>query len=282
MIRVSVVVTKEGKGKMSRINLLTSKIKIFNVYLKNRRIKQNISNFIDLHRNDILPPKETIILPEVIIPCFNHGKYIETAIKSIPKDIPLTIVNDASTDNTHEILTSIKPYYSFKVITNSQNQNQSGSINRAINESNNNLFIILNADDALVKYWIDTVLNLFNKNENIRLLGGNAIPFSDENLLNMNNILSISLGYIPKPRIFTPSDARFFSHLNAINMTMSGCSFLKSAWLAVDGFWDYQRRVCSYDDRDFQMRVNTLFDIAILDEPSAFYRTNSSLGKAQE
>jgi hypothetical protein len=63
---------------------------------------------------------------------------------------------------------------------------------------------------------------------------------------------------------------------------MSGCSFLKSAWEAVGGFYSFKKRVCSYDDRDFQMRVSALFDVAVIQEPLTFYRINSSTKVAQK
>lgn len=41
----------------------------------------------------------------IIVPCYNSGEYVETALNSIPKreDIEIIIINDGSTDNTKEI-----------------------------------------------------------------------------------------------------------------------------------------------------------------------------------
>jgi hypothetical protein len=61
-------------------------------------------------------------------------------------------------------------------------------------------------------------------------------------------------------------------------MTMSGCSFLKSAWEFVGGFYPLERRVSIHDDRDFQMRVCCFFNIGISNEISALWRSDSSTG----
>ncbi|MFA5804199.1 MAG: hypothetical protein WC879_06115 [Melioribacteraceae bacterium] len=113
------------------------------------------------------------------------------------------------------------------------------------------------------------------------MAGGGSISFREKMTLNFNGLLPNDIGYEPVPRLYGREDALKYRNLNDINMTMSGCAFLKSAWQAVNGLWDFERRVCSYDDRDFQMRVSTLFDVAVVDEPTAFYRINSSLQRAQ-
>jgi len=47
--------------------------------LKNRSIKRNIAAFIDEYGQAQLPPREETFYPEVVIPCYNHGKYLEDA-----------------------------------------------------------------------------------------------------------------------------------------------------------------------------------------------------------
>jgi len=220
-------------------------------------------------------------LPEILVPCFNHGKYLDDAFSSIPQNIPVTIINDASDDDTLHYIDQLKGEHTFKLINNDRHLYQTGCLNKAIYQSKNNFFIVLNADDVLLKYWPSTMLDLFKRYPTIRLAGGNSIPFRDNNILPLNKCLPEILGYSPNPFIVKPECARTYTTLNSINMTMSGCTFLKSCWEAIGGFWEFQNRVCSFDDRDFQMRASALFDIAILDEPSAFYRIYSSQHLAQ-
>lgn len=248
--------------------------------IKDGNIKENIRQFLARIRTP-LPPRESQFRPEVIIPCFNQGHLLGDALASLPDGVPVTVVNDASTDDTADHIDSLFTDYSFKLITNTTNLNQGGSINRAISHSENNLFIMLNADDALTRYAIPTILDILERYPEVRMAGGECCPFDDPAILARNNQLPTRLPYQPEPRIFTPADALSFHHPNDINLTMSSCSFLRSAWIAAEGFWEFDRRVCSFDDRDFQMRVCARTSVAVLKEILAFYRVTSSVGRGR-
>jgi glycosyltransferase involved in cell wall biosynthesis len=54
---------------------------------------------------------------EVIIPCYNQGKYLDEAIGSVAeRGVDITVVNDASTDDTREIIINLQQKYTFKFI----------------------------------------------------------------------------------------------------------------------------------------------------------------------
>lgn len=248
---------------------------------KNWRLHDNLVSFQNKYKMRATLPRENRFSPEVLIPCYNHGRFLETALASVPSDVAVTVINDASTDNTLAIAEALKKKYTFKLINNLENLNQAGSLNRAISESENNLFIILNADDVLLKYCIPTLMNLFLRHTTIRMAGGSCIPFAIETTTGLRSAFAAELGYDPEPFIYGPNEAQTFRRLNDLNMTMSSCTFTRSAWQAVDGFWDFGRRICSHDDRDFQMRVCALFDVATIEEPLAMYRTTSSSGCGQ-
>lgn len=248
---------------------------------KNTNIFININKFINEFNGDIVP-REVNIKPEILIPCFNQGKYLRDALDSIYKnDINVTIINDASTDNTSEYIQELESEYKFKLINNTINLNQAGSLNKAIQNSNNNLFIILNADDCLLSYSLNTIMSIFEYDHSISMVGGGSIWFKDDRTIRLNKDLPDKLSYEPHYKMFGPEQAKLFTHQNDINMTMSSCSFLKSAWQTVGGFKEFKSRVCSFDDRDFQMRVCSFFNVAIIDEPLALYRINSSVCKGQ-
>ena len=171
--------------------------------------------------------------------------------------------------------------YEFNLITNTVNLNQAFSLNKAIQNSSNNLFIVLNADDCLLSYTLNTVISILERDQSIVMVGGGSIWFKDKETLRLSNDLPDKLSYDPTYKIFGQIQAKLYTQLNDINMTMSSCSFLKSAWQTVGGFKRFDDRVCSFDDRDFQMRVSALFNVAVIDEPLAFWRICSSVGKAQ-
>ena len=252
---------------------------------KDGGINRAINRFIE-ERRDAPAPKEEIFAPEVLIPCFNQGRFLKTALDSVNAQCPpigckVTVINDASTDDTLEHIRRLQAEYSFTLIDNAVNLNQSGSLNKAIEQSANNLFIVLNADDALTRYAIATIIWVLENDGVVRMVGGGCIPFADERTLLLNARLPQQLGYAPIYRSYGPEQARRYRELNDLNMTMSGCAFLKSAWQAAGGFREFKERICSFDDRDFQMRVSVLFEVAVLEEPLAFWRTHSSTHRAQ-
>ncbi|MBP2652689.1 MAG: glycosyltransferase family 2 protein [Firmicutes bacterium] len=253
--------------------------KIRNV-LKDINIEKNIKLFAAEY-NKTQPKREDVLWPEVIVPCYNQGRFLRDALESVPEGISVTVINDASNDNTAEEIACLMHDYQFKLITNEVNLNQAGSINRAVSESEKNLFVVLNADDALVSYAIPAIIDVFKCFDSVRMVGGGCITFEESSQLKRRSSLPRKLPYIPKPRIYFPSDALKYRQPNDINMTMSSCSFLRSAWEAVGGLWKFERRVCSFDDRDFQMRTSALFPVAVLEEPLAYYRTSSSVGRGR-
>lgn len=252
------------------------------VWHKNRNLNRALRNFAQSHMGPF-PERETELKPEVIIPCFNQGRFLAAALGSIwyDGDLAITVVNDASTDDTAEQIRQLSGRFEFKPITNEKNLNQSGSLNRAIGESDNNVFIMLNADDALTTYTVSTILAILTKHPDLRLVGGGCVQFSRDATLLINQTYPSSLSDTPEVEIRTPTDVINYRHLNDLNMTMSGSAFVRSASEAVGGFCNFDQRVCSYDDRDFQMRVNALFCVGVIEEPLAFYRVASSVNRSQ-
>lgn len=271
-------------------------IKFFKKIIKNFLIKKEVSTyqepkdrinvvlnkFYQEYSNNPLPQREIELLPEILIPCYNHAKFLKRSIDLLKlHNVPITIIDDASDEENQTILLELCSTNGLKLLRNETNLLQFGSLNKAISQSKNNLFIISNADDLLLPFWIDYAINIFRKKD-IALLGGHSVPFSipDESQMYLIEILS-SIDYKPKSeiKVYTPIQAKSYQSDNDLNMTMTGCTFLRSAWEYVDGFWPRSRRSSAWDDRDFQMRVNMFFNVGVSPEISAFYRIDSSTGR---
>lgn len=248
-------------------------------------LNERVLNFIKTKDGQVLPERETILLPEIIIPCYNHGRYLEYLFMTLPTDLPITIINDNSTDDSEIYIDKLKKKYNFKVIKNEENLHQWGSVNRAVTESGNNLFVIVNADDLMIPSWISYAIGKM-KQSDLSLFAGTAYPFvtlsADYDKWNLGFAELIqSISYQPNKNIayHGPEAARHFIHDNSINMTFNGCTFLKSAWAYVGGMRPLHERVSMHDDRDFQMRIASFFKIGISEDITTFYRTDSSTGK---
>ena len=112
-------------------------------------------------------------LVSVIIPAYNAGKYIESAVKSVfnqsYNNIELVVVNDGSTDNTLDILSQ---FSSIKIIS-TPNKGVSHARNTGIDVSKGEYIFFLDADDELEYNAIAILLQICKKN-NADICGGLA------------------------------------------------------------------------------------------------------------
>jgi len=99
----------------------------------------------------------------VIIPAYNHEKYITEAISSVLNqsyhDLEIIIINDGSTDSTEQRILSIHDqriqYVSQK------NSGAHSAINRGISLAQGEYITILNSDDLYLPQRLETCLNFF-------------------------------------------------------------------------------------------------------------------------
>ncbi len=112
------------------------------------------------------------ILISVIIPCYNNGRYLHTAINSILsqsyKHYEIIVVDDGSTDNTKEVAGS---YSDVKYIYQS-NQGPSAARNKGIEVSAGNYLVFLDADDWLVPDAMMTNLQYLQQSPDIAFVSG--------------------------------------------------------------------------------------------------------------
>ncbi len=273
-----------------------------NFYLRTKRTVQsilkpqisqkNISHFVDgVDKKNFVTIKcsqnPTIAL---VVPCFGHAQYIEEMFSCIKNQTrrpdQVIFVVDKSPDKSSEILLEVTERLdadfrqSVKIIENKKNSGQCASINCGIEIAETDLIMILNDDDYLMHDCIDTILNIFKRFPSAVMVGGTALHVSGNDLNTMPKLIR---GITEKEEINIdlrkPEDVKKYSRYNDLNMTHSGSCFLKSAWRAAGGYYpDKSRRVAPYSDRDFQLRINALFPVAISNEtPLSFWRNDSSV-----
>ena len=120
----------------------------------------------------------------IIIPCYNHGKYVMDAINSVEKITDkslyeLIIVNDGSTDEfTNEILTDVANK-GYNVIF-QQNQGLATARNNAIAIANGEYILPLDADNMIRTEYIYQGIGILSANKNISVVYGDAELFGDK------------------------------------------------------------------------------------------------------
>jgi len=226
----------------------------------------------------------------IIIPCYGHAPYLKDMFKSIKQQThqadEVIFVVDASPDNSlqiiQEIISEYQPQTKSKLVLleNQSNIGQAASLNKGIEFSNANLIMILNDDDYLLHDCIEVSLQLLANNSQAALLGGHSLHFGGESLDKTPKcIREISRIEDIKIDLRLPDDVKRYRGYNDINMTHSGSSFYKSAWKAIGGYYsDKSMRLVHFSDRDFQLRMNALFPVALSNiTPLSCWRNDSSV-----
>lgn len=106
--------------------------------------------------------------PEVsiVIPIYNKWQYTLNCLKSIYENTDgnyeVVVINDASTDETAEVLSKAK---NLRVVRNEQNAGFVGSCNRGARASKGHYILFLNNDTMVTKGWLPPLLEVIKKED---------------------------------------------------------------------------------------------------------------------
>ena len=116
-------------------------------------------------------------LVSVIIPCYNHGQYLQKAIDSIKNqnypNVEIIVVDDGSSDITMEIAKNNPEVIYFYQI----NQGLSAARNTGIDISNGKYIVFLDADDWLFPQAIKTNISYLIKDKKLAFVSGSHQKF---------------------------------------------------------------------------------------------------------
>jgi len=76
--------------------------------IKNRRIPRAMRQFVEKHEDTVVPERESIMEPEVLIPALIRESTWRARLSSINQSVPITVINDASPDRLQRAETSLK------------------------------------------------------------------------------------------------------------------------------------------------------------------------------
>ena len=114
-------------------------------------------------------------LPQVsiVLPAFNHGKYLREAIESVLSqsyaNIELLVFDDGSTDDTSEILASYGDRFYWE---RQRNIGQSATLNKGWQLSKGEIISYLSADDALKPNAVEVAVKWLQANDDCILVYG--------------------------------------------------------------------------------------------------------------
>jgi Glycosyltransferases involved in cell wall biogenesis len=216
---------------------------------------------------------------------------LESIVAQTLQPDEVIFVNDGSPDTTREIVRAFIASQreptggEFVLLENDQNMGQAASLNRGISAASSELIMIANDDDYLMHDAVESMLALFGQNRGVALIGAHSIHFEGRGALAAAAKRCVDYGPPGLPLVVhMPEDARRYRHYNDLNMTHSGSTFFRVAWEAVGGYRVAQKeRVVPFSDRDFQLRVNAVWPVAVAYEtPFSFWRRDSSVDAGRD
>jgi hypothetical protein len=93
----------------------------------------------------------------VVVPCFNHGRFLGEALASVGTPLVRTeivVIDDGSTDSTPDVLASFETRNEFRFVR-QPNGGLAGARNRGLRESRGRFVVFLDADDRLAPGAVD-------------------------------------------------------------------------------------------------------------------------------
>jgi glycosyltransferase involved in cell wall biosynthesis len=231
------------------------------------QIKGILSGFKFFYKNrdrilKQIPYKTNINAPlvSVIIPCYNHGRYLTDALKSIWSQdyeaIEIIVVDDGSTDNTQEVTKDIEGVkYIYQ-----KNQGLSAARNTGIKNSRGDFLIFLDADDWLLPGSIAYNLGYLLQNNTLAFVSGAHEKFFVENgeTLEVTNEVS---------------ESHYF-HLLHGNYIGMGASVLYRRWVFDHFVYDETLKAC--EDYDLYLKVARRFPVCHHNYKIAVYRIHNT------
>lgn len=117
-------------------------------------------------------------LVSIIIPCYNHGRYlgeaIESALAQTYRPIEVIVVDDGSTDNSAEIATG----YPVTLIT-QDNQGTGAALNHCVRLAKGEYLVRLDADDKLHPSFVGRCIRILEEHPEYAFVYTWAILFGD-------------------------------------------------------------------------------------------------------
>ncbi len=198
-------------------------------------------------------------LISIIIPAYNQGQYLSTAVQSALdqtySSIEVLIIDDGSTDNTAEIARCFQDprvRYIYQ-----ENRGLSGARNTGIRHATGEFLTYLDSDDLFLPVKLEILHNALVANPTWGFVAGQAIPIDEE-------------GQPIGPK-FDKSVPQDLTELLLGNPLHVGSVLVHRVWQERAGFFDETLR--SYEDWDMWLRLAVAgCEMGWVDEPVSLYR----------
>jgi len=192
-------------------------------------------------------------LISVIIPTYNRGWIIKEAVDSVLVqdyvNFELIVVDDGSTDNTHDILNSYQKNF---LVLRQNNKGVSAARNRGLAAASGRFIAFLDSDDFWLPQKLSRQVDFFHSNPD-------ALICQTEEIWIRNNVR-----VNPKKRHKKPSGMIFESSLSLCLVSPSAVMIKRNLFEEV-GLFDETLPAC--EDYDLWLRISCLHPVHLIDTP---------------
>lgn len=197
-------------------------------------------------------------LVTIVIPAYNHGKYLKQAIDSVLNqdysNIELIVLDDGSIDNTREVLDGFGNQFYWE---SQKNMGQASTLNKGWSMAKGEILAYLSADDVLLPQATSKSVKCLLGNPDAVLCYGDFRLIDSESRV-IRNVMAPEYSYqeMVVRFICAPGPGAYFWH---------------SAFVHTDG-WDASFR--QYPDYDYWLRLGLLGSFVHIHEQLAAFRVH--------
>ena len=211
----------------------------------------------------------------VILTSFNHGRFIREAIESVLAqtyvNFELIILDDASTDDSWEIIQSFNDSR-ILAFRNSENLGPTYGVNKAIFELARGKYIAIHhSDDVWVQYKLQKQVEFLNDNPAIGAVFTKVLAIGEDGDQFKDKGHSYSSIFDRRNRPRGEWLRRFFIHGNCL--CHPSILIRKECYEQIGG---YRSQLAQLPDFDMWIRLLLKYDIHILDESLVHFRIRSN------
>jgi len=208
--------------------------------------------------------KIDIALVSVIVPCYNHEKYVQATIESIVnqtyKNIELIVIDDGSKDASPQIIEALSKQYNFKFI-HRPNKGLSATLNEGIELSQGEYIAVCASDDIYIANKIEKQVDFMENNLDYGMCFGKIISIDNFGTETKNNQKYSRSGWIFKDILY-----------QKFTIPAVTSMFRKDIFKDI-GVFDENLFV---EDWDIYLRIANKYQIGYMDEYLAYYRMHDT------
>ena len=211
-------------------------------------------------------------LVSVIIPAYNHEKYIIDCLKSVINqtysNIEIIVINDGSTDSTERVIREFINSTDIDIdFISKKNEGICKTINKGLNIAKGKYISFLASDDMFAPQMIKKQVEFMENNKNISLVCTDAYFINIDKLTNKK--YTDYKPIIKKCFKNGIQNKDIYEVLLTGNIIIALTTLIRRECFEVLGLFD---ETLKYGDYDMWLRIAQEYPIGFIDEPLGYYR----------